>query len=152
MCLMRLHLETHLRTLIHHRFFLIACIHKCFQSHIFLETPLMMGDVKCGHPCDISLYDSRVNGYHSNGTNLNSVMLGVESKGKSLEKELFNLQEETTMSFSLNPSPLYYEISYKELRSPSCFGKVKTKGKGCRRFCELENFVTTFPRFKCDVV
>ncbi|KAI5653175.1 hypothetical protein M9H77_30362 [Catharanthus roseus] len=42
--------------------------------------------------------------------------LGVlKNKRKSLEKELLNLQEETTMRFYLNPSLLYYEFSFKEL-------------------------------------
>ncbi|KAI5676003.1 hypothetical protein M9H77_06953 [Catharanthus roseus] len=40
----------------------------------------------------------------------------VESKGKILEKELLDLQEETTMSFSLYLSPLYYNILFKELK------------------------------------
>ncbi|KAI5650490.1 hypothetical protein M9H77_36495 [Catharanthus roseus] len=78
------------------------------------------------HSCDKSLSDSRMNDYYSYVTNVNSFVLGVENKeehilgvfenkGKSLENGHHILQEETTMSFSLNPSILYYEFSFKEL-------------------------------------
>ncbi|KAI5652463.1 hypothetical protein M9H77_29650 [Catharanthus roseus] len=85
------------------------------QSYTFLEYPLMLGDTTRDHSCANSLYDSRMNDYNSYVDNVDSFVIGVENKeehmlgvfenkGKSLEKELFNLQEETTMSFSLNPS------------------------------------------------
>ncbi|KAI5668378.1 hypothetical protein M9H77_18231 [Catharanthus roseus] len=140
MCLMRMFLENYLRTpldsLSYHPSYLIVCILKSSQSYIFLEYPLMLGDA------------TRVG-------NKEECMLGVlENNGKGLEKEPLNLQEETIMSFSLNPSPLYYEFSFKELNlNLLWFWKVKKKwGEVCRKFCDLENFVTTFPRLKCKVV
>ncbi|KAI5673462.1 hypothetical protein M9H77_13826 [Catharanthus roseus] len=119
--------------------YLIVCILKSSQSYTFLEYPLMLGDATRDHSCDNSLYDSRMNHYYSYVANVDSFVLGVENKeelklgvlenkGKSLEKELLNLKEETTMSFSLNPSPLYYEFSFKELNllleSPSFHGGI----------------------------
>ncbi|KAI5673890.1 hypothetical protein M9H77_14254 [Catharanthus roseus] len=96
------------------------------QSYTFLEYPLMLGDATCDNSCNSSLYNSRMNDYYSYVANVDSFVLGVENKvehilgvldnkGNNLEKELFNLQEETTMSFYLNPSPLYYEFPFKEL-------------------------------------
>ncbi|KAI5681478.1 hypothetical protein M9H77_02706 [Catharanthus roseus] len=99
---------------------------KSSQSYTFLEYPLILGDATDDHSCDNSLYDSRMNDYCSYVANVDSFVLGVENKeehmlgvlenkGKSLKKGLLNLQEEPTMSFSLNPSPLYCEFSFKEL-------------------------------------
>ncbi|KAI5681819.1 hypothetical protein M9H77_03047 [Catharanthus roseus] len=97
-----------------------------FQYYPFLEYPLMLGDATGDNSCDNTLYDSRMNDYYSYVANVDSFVLGVENKeerilgvlenkGKSLRKKLLNLQEETTMSFSLDPSPLYYDFSFKDL-------------------------------------
>ncbi|KAI5681004.1 hypothetical protein M9H77_02231 [Catharanthus roseus] len=139
--------------------------------------------------------DSLLRCYYSCVANIDSFVLGVENKeelkqgvlenkGKSLEKEPLNLQEETTMSFSLNPSPLYYEYSFKELKllleshsfnllnddlviesmiasvlysCASMWSKGEFLEKAVfeevyRKFCDLENFVNTFPCLKYEVV
>ncbi|KAI5650405.1 hypothetical protein M9H77_36410 [Catharanthus roseus] len=110
-------------SLCYHPSYIIVCILKSSQGSTFLEYLLVLGD---DHSCGNSLYDSRMNDYYSYLGNVDSFVLEVENKeqrmlrvfenkGKSLEKEPLNLQEETTMRFSLNPSPLYYEFSFKEI-------------------------------------
>ncbi|KAI5681195.1 hypothetical protein M9H77_02422 [Catharanthus roseus] len=98
-------------SLSYHPSYLIIYVLKSSQSYTFLEYPCMLGDATRDHSCDNSLYDSRMKDYYSYVANVESFVLGVENKeermlgvfgnkGKSLEKELNNLQEEITMSFS----------------------------------------------------
>ncbi|KAI5653010.1 hypothetical protein M9H77_30197 [Catharanthus roseus] len=58
---------------------------------------------------DYYSYVANVDYFVRGAENKEERMLGIfENIEKSLEKELLNLQEETTINFSLNPSPLYY--------------------------------------------
>ncbi|KAI5681515.1 hypothetical protein M9H77_02743 [Catharanthus roseus] len=135
--------------------YLIFCILKSSQSYTFLEYLLMLGDATHDTSCDNPLYDSRMNDYYSYVANVDSFVLGVENKEerilgvlesnkKSLEKEI--LKEETTMSFSLNPSPLYSEFFFKELNlslESHSFHYVEKFDEDCS---DMLSFLDTFVR------
>ncbi|KAI5667723.1 hypothetical protein M9H77_17576 [Catharanthus roseus] len=57
----------------------------------------------------------RVNEYHFNIANYTSCVLGVEDKGRIVEKELCTILEDLPISLSLNPSLIWHEDSLVEL-------------------------------------
>ncbi|KAI5653795.1 hypothetical protein M9H77_30982 [Catharanthus roseus] len=58
----------------------------------------------------------RVDDYDFNIANCASCVLGIEDK-RSMEKELGPILEHLSITLSLNPSSLYYEVSLEELKS-----------------------------------
>ncbi|KAI5650435.1 hypothetical protein M9H77_36440 [Catharanthus roseus] len=63
----------------------------------------------------ISCAIPRVDEYHFNIANYASCVLGVEDKGRSMEKELGTIPEELPISLSLNLSLMWHEVSFVEL-------------------------------------
>lgn len=65
---------------------------------------------------DLLIHVSRVDECFPNCSNIVSYVQGIEDKGKSMGKALILSHEEIRTSFSLNPFPLCYEVSFKELK------------------------------------
>ncbi|KAI5667572.1 hypothetical protein M9H77_17425 [Catharanthus roseus] len=59
---------------------------------------------------------SEVDGCHFNITTYASCVLGVEDRGRSMEKELGTILEDLPISLSLNPSLMFYEVSFVKLK------------------------------------
>ncbi|KAI5667218.1 hypothetical protein M9H77_17071 [Catharanthus roseus] len=64
----------------------------------------------------ISCAIPRNNECYFNITNYVSCMLGVEDKGRGMEKELGTILEELPINLSLNPSLMCYEVSFVKLK------------------------------------
>ncbi|KAI5664506.1 hypothetical protein M9H77_23829 [Catharanthus roseus] len=64
-----------------------------------------------------SLAIPTVDEYHFNIANFASSVLGVEDKGRSIEKELGTILEYLPISLFLNPSLSFHEVSFEELNS-----------------------------------
>ncbi|KAI5653485.1 hypothetical protein M9H77_30672 [Catharanthus roseus] len=62
--------------------------------------------------CAIPIVDE----YHFNIANYASCVLGVEDKGRSMEKELGTILEELLIGLSLNPFLMCYEVSFLKLK------------------------------------
>ncbi|KAI5653733.1 hypothetical protein M9H77_30920 [Catharanthus roseus] len=73
--------------------YLIVCILKSSQSYTFLEYPFMLRGATRDHSCDNSLYDSRMNDYHSYVANMDSFVLEDEKKEECMLRDLETRKE-----------------------------------------------------------
>ncbi|KAI5652841.1 hypothetical protein M9H77_30028 [Catharanthus roseus] len=100
--------------------------------HNHKETSISFSSNSSPLSIEFSCKELKMNDYYSNVANVDSYMLGIEDKEECMLGESIVVLES--------------ENNWEEFLEKAVFEEV------CRKFCDLGNFVNTFPRLKCEVV